>query len=93
MAKQNASKAVNSKYMTLQVYGKRRLFVIMIAFLGTGLFGYLFNGDAFAGPHASWAVTGLGISAVLMMLIPNTEEWRYAPWQDGGQKCEKDTVD
>jgi len=93
MAKQNASKAVNSKYMTMQVYGKRRLFVILTAIFGTGLFGYFFKVDAFAGPNANWAVTALGLVAVFMMLIPNTEEWRYTPWQDGGQKCEKDTVD
>lgn len=93
MSKQSTAKTANSKYMTMKVYGKRRLLVIMMAIFGTGLFGFLFNVDAFAGPKANWALLTMGIVAVFMMLIPKTEEWHYVPWQDGGQKCEKDTND
>jgi len=93
MSKQSTAKTANSKYVTMKVYGKRRLLVIMMTIFGTSLFGFLFNIDAFAGPKANWALLAMGVVAVFMMLIPKTEEWNYVPWQDAAQKCEKDTND
>ena len=93
MSKQGANKTVNTKYMTILVYSKRRILLLTMAILGTVLLGFLFNVDAFGGPNKYWAITGLGVGAILMMLIPNAEEWHYVPWQDGGQKCEKDSFD
>lgn len=93
MSKLQSDKANNSKYMSLVVYRGRQLALMLMMIVGTGLFGFLFYVDAFNGPHATWALSICGIVAVMMMILPKTEEWRYLPWQDAGQKCEKDFFD
>lgn len=93
MSKLRTGKTNNSKYMSLAVYRGRQFVLILTMIVGTGLFGFLFYADAFNGPQATWALSVCGVLAIVMMLLPKTEEWKYLPWQDAGQKCETDFFD
>jgi len=93
MAKPEAKKSVDTKYVSLRVYTGRRILVMIVTFASTFLFGFLIN--HFHKPSHSVFMSPAGVViaviGVLMLFLPLTEEWIYAPWQDAGQKCEKNT--
>ena len=93
MAKATESKSVNAKYVSLKVFGKRRIFLIFMALAMTGFFGFLLAHNVTKDHNELWLHAGLPIIGLglLGMLLPLSEEWNYLPWQDATQRCEKST--
>lgn len=97
MAKsESGQKSVSSKYVTLKVYGKRRIMAFMMAIGVSVFFGVLFKHSIFtdvaSSNHGVVAIAVI-IAGIILSALPLSEEWQYTPWQDACQKCEKDSFD
>lgn len=92
MAKTAAvKKSESSKYMTLKVYGGRRLLILLTLVVMSIGFGVLFE-RTILNPNAQSGLQlygGIFVACLLMVFLPISEEWQYSPWQDACRKCEK----
>ncbi len=86
-----AKKSESSKYMTLKVYGGRRLLILFTLISMSVGFGVLFERTILKSNSQSGSqlYAAIFLACLLMALLPISEEWQYRPWQDACRKCEK----
>jgi hypothetical protein len=87
--------AGDSKYVTLNIYTKRRAFTLFLCVLLTLLFSSWIWGNLAQNRGSHWFWIGLPmvfIGLLANFLLP-AEEWSYGPWQDSTQKYERNIYD
>lgn len=73
----------------LIIYRSRQVFLILSVIAATGIFLLMIQAnDRNQFPWFTIAMPIIGVG-LLFLLIPNTEEWQYRPWQSKARQVEQ----
>lgn len=95
MAKEKAALSNDAKYVKLNIFPKRRAFILIVC----GMLTFLFSSWIWAnlaqkrGDHWFMIALPMIFLGLLTNFLPPVEEWSYGPWQDSSQKYEKNIYD
>ncbi len=95
MAKPSGKDSSSNKYVVLRIYPKQRFANFFLTFLVLIFISALIAFNAIKLHHShdiGVGITGL-IIGLLLCLLPLSEQWAYAPWQDAPRKLEQETRD
>jgi hypothetical protein len=95
MAANDKSLANEAKYVKLNMYPKRRAFIILICSLLTFFCSSWIWINLTQKRADHWFIISLPMIFVglLTNFLAPAEEWKYGPWQESSQKYEKNIYD
>jgi hypothetical protein len=94
-SKKPANLSHDSKYVTLNIYSKRRVFTLMVTIILTLVFSSWIWGNLAQKRGDHWFMIALPLIFIGLLtnfLLP-VEEWSYGPWQESTQKYERNIYD